>query len=120
MKRSASQLSVAFSPQSVLFSPQDGWNRQVPVEVADEFSQSCFCLSLASALLYITKPVLPIYGGVMQRVGLVIFASVVFWIGSTTSGSAQPATQDLIAGALQACHDGRIATDRATRAAAGP
>lgn len=53
----------------------------------------------------------------MQRVSLVIFAVVVFWIGSTTSGSAQPATQDLIAGALQACHDGRIATDRATRAA---
>lgn len=46
------KLSVAFSPQTVLFSPQEGWNRQVPVEIADEFSESCFCLSLASALLY--------------------------------------------------------------------
>ncbi len=53
----------------------------------------------------------------MQRVGLVIFASIAFWIMSTTSGGAQPTTQDLIAGALQACHDGRIASDRATRAA---
>ncbi len=53
----------------------------------------------------------------MQRVGLVIFASIAFWIGSTTTGEAQPTTQDLIAGALQACHDGRIAPDRATRSA---
>jgi len=53
----------------------------------------------------------------MRRVGIVIFACIVCLIVSTTSGGAQPATQDLIAGALQACHDGRIATDRATRAA---
>ena len=53
----------------------------------------------------------------MQRVDLVIFASVACWIGSTASGGAQPTTQDLIAGALQACHDGRVAPDRATRAA---
>ena len=53
----------------------------------------------------------------MQRVGLIIFASIAFWVGSTTSGSAQPATQDLISGALQACHDGRIASGRATRVA---
>ncbi len=53
----------------------------------------------------------------MRRVGIVIFACIVCLIVSATSGSAQPATQDLIAGALQACHDGRIATDRATRAA---
>ena len=53
----------------------------------------------------------------MQRPGIVIFASIALWIGSTAAGGAQPPTQDLIAGALQACHDGRIATDRATRAA---
>lgn len=53
----------------------------------------------------------------MRRVGIVIFSCIVCLIVSTTSGGAQPATQDLIAGALQACHDGRIATDRATRAA---
>lgn len=53
----------------------------------------------------------------MRRVGIVIFSCIVCLIVNTTSGGAQPATQDLIAGALQACHDGRIATDRATRAA---
>ncbi|MCC6140720.1 MAG: hypothetical protein IT389_08910 [Nitrospira sp.] len=53
----------------------------------------------------------------MRRVGLVIFASIALWMGSAASGAAQPATQDLIAGALQACHDGRIATDRAARLA---
>lgn len=53
----------------------------------------------------------------MRRVGIVIFACIVCLIVSTTSGGAQPATQDLITGALQACHDGRIASDRATRAA---
>lgn len=53
----------------------------------------------------------------MQRISLGILAALVFWIGGPDSGWAQPATQDFIAGALQACHDGRIATDRATRAA---
>lgn len=53
----------------------------------------------------------------MQQIGLIILASVVFWGGGTLSVGAQPNTKDLIAGALQACHDGRIAPDRATRAA---
>lgn len=53
----------------------------------------------------------------MRQAGVVLIASVAFWFGSMNSGAAQPATEDLIAGALQACHDGRIATDRATRAA---
>lgn len=53
----------------------------------------------------------------MQQFGVMIFASIAIWIGCPTSGNAQPATEDLIAQSLQACHDGRIATDRATRAA---
>ncbi|MEQ1793296.1 MAG: hypothetical protein ABL970_03815 [Nitrospira sp.] len=53
----------------------------------------------------------------MQRISLGILAAIVLWMGGLDSGWAQPATQDFIAGALQACHDGRIATDRATRAA---
>lgn len=53
----------------------------------------------------------------MRRAGLVVFASLAWWIGSVAFAEAQPTTQELIAGALQACHDGRIATDRATRAA---
>ena len=53
----------------------------------------------------------------MQRAGLVIIVSLALWTGSTTSSGAEPATQDLIAGAMQACHDGRIANDRASRLA---
>lgn len=53
----------------------------------------------------------------MQRVGLVILVSVAVWIGGAISAVAQPATAELIAGALQACHDGRVAPDRSTRAA---
>jgi tetratricopeptide (TPR) repeat protein len=53
----------------------------------------------------------------MQRVGLVILVSVAVWIGGATFAVAQPATAELIAGALQACHDGRVAPDRSTRAA---
>lgn len=53
----------------------------------------------------------------MRQVGVVIFASLAFLIASTAFVGAQPTTQDLITGALQACHDGRIATDRSTRAA---
>ena len=53
----------------------------------------------------------------MQRVGLSICAVIAFWIGIPAFGSAHPTTEDFIAGALQACHDGRIAPDRATRVA---
>jgi tetratricopeptide (TPR) repeat protein len=53
----------------------------------------------------------------MRQAGVILLASVAFWFGSLTSGAAQPTTENLIAGALQACHDGRIATDRAIRAA---
>jgi tetratricopeptide (TPR) repeat protein len=74
-------------------------------------------MSLAPALLYKADVLLPTLGGAMQRVGLVMFASIALWIGSTTSGGAQPTTQDFVSGALQACHDGRIASDRATRVA---
>lgn len=52
----------------------------------------------------------------MQHVSLVILVSAAMWIGDAASAVAQPATGDLIAGALQACHDGRVAQDRATRA----
>jgi len=53
----------------------------------------------------------------MYRLAGVICASVIIWSGGVTFAGAQPTTQDLIAGAMQACHDGRIAPDRAARAA---
>ena len=53
----------------------------------------------------------------MRRIGFIIVSAIIIWMGNPAVGGAQPTTQDLIAGALQACHDGRIATDRATRAA---
>jgi len=53
----------------------------------------------------------------MYRLAGVICASVLLWLSGVALAGAQPATQDLIAGAMQACHDGRVAPDRATRVA---
>ena len=53
----------------------------------------------------------------MPRVTGVICLSICVWSSAVTLAGAQPATHDLIAGAMQACHDGRIAADRAARAA---
>lgn len=46
-----------------------------------------------------------------------ICASVSIWLSTATLVGAQPAAQDFISESLQACHDGRIAPDRATRGA---
>ncbi|MFO0705376.1 MAG: hypothetical protein U0412_00850 [Nitrospira sp.] len=53
----------------------------------------------------------------MNRPTCMLIISFAIWCGSVSISAAQPSTKELIAGAMQACHDGRIAADRASRLA---
>lgn len=53
----------------------------------------------------------------MSRLAGVIFTSVLVWVSAVPLAGAQPTTHELITGAMQACHDGRVASERAARTA---